>query len=70
MNPILQIQLGLLHHTTFGFLWPSELGRRTFMSLPKETMKKTLKNEEIVEGIFLAHTNFKSTFWVCASVMH
>ena len=32
--------------------------------------EKTLKNEEIVEGIFLAHTNFQSTFWVCASVMH
>ena len=60
----LEIQLGLLHHTsiyTFGFLWPFGIGSSNFYVTSKSDNEK---NFEV--WFFLAHANFKSTFWVCA----
>ena len=43
----------------------SELGRRTFMSLLKVTMKKTLKCD-----FFLAHTLTSKVLFECVREMH
>ena len=48
---------------TFGFLWPFGIGSSNFYVTSKSDNEK---NFEAWSVIFLAHANFKSTFWVCA----